>query len=58
MFEFAQDLYDLMGRNTNHITAEQFFDKYIASDQAFMVSDEGDKQYIYLDNFTITIHRV
>ena len=53
---FAQDLYDVLGMNTNHCTQRQFFNKYVEDDNAFMVSDEGrDKQVIYFDNFTITI---
>ena len=52
---FAQDVYDLMGRNTNFITPKQFFEKYVAIDEAFMVSDEGDKQFIFFDDFKITI---
>lgn len=53
--EFAQDIYDVLGMNTNHQTQEGFFDKYVENDNAFMVSDEGDKQVIYFDDFTITI---
>lgn len=53
---FAQDLYDVLGMNTNHCTQQEFFDKYVMDDNAFMVSDEGrDKQVIYFDNLTITI---
>lgn len=55
---FAQDLYDVLGMNTNHCTQKEFFDKYVRDDDAFMVSDEGrDKQVIYFDNYTITIKR-
>ena len=57
LMEFAQDIYDVLGMNTNHCTQEKFFDKYIINDNAFMVSDEGDKQYIYFDDFKITIER-
>lgn len=52
---FAQDVYDVLGMNKNWITQKQFFNKYVADDDAFMVSDEGDKQIIYFDNYTITI---
>lgn len=53
---FAQDLYDVLGMNTNHCTQQEFFDKYVRDDDSFMVSDEGrDKQVIYFDDFTITI---
>ena len=55
--EFAQDIYDVLGMNTHHCTQEKFFDKYVINDNAFMVSDEGDKQYIYFDDFKITIER-
>ena len=27
--EFAQDLYDVLGMNTNDCTQEQFFNKYV-----------------------------
>lgn len=58
LFEFAQDLYDVLGLNSNFCTQEEFFNKYVKFDNAFMVSDEGDKQYILFDNFKITIERV
>ena len=53
--QFAQDVYDVLGMNTNYIKQEEFYDKYVADDNAFMVSDEGDKQVIYFDDYTITI---
>lgn len=55
--EFAQDLYDVLGMNTNHCTQEEFFEKYVRDDKAFMVNDEGDKQLILFDNYTITIKK-
>lgn len=55
---FAQDLYDVLGMNTKFCTQQDFFDKYVEDDNAFMISDEGrDKQVIYFDNYTITIKR-
>lgn len=53
--DFAQDLYDVLGMNTNHCTQREFFNKYVEDDNAFMVSDEGDKQVIFFDDYTITI---
>ena len=53
--DFTQDLYDLMGRNTNLITPRQFFDRYVLDDNAFMVCEEDGKHYILMDDFTITI---
>lgn len=58
LFEFAQDLYDVLGMNSNFCTQEEFFNKYVEFDDAFMVCDEGDKQYVLFDNFKITIERV
>ena len=55
--EFANDLYDVLGMNTNFISQNQFYDRYVKNDNAFMVSDEGDKQVIYFDDFKITIER-
>lgn len=55
---FAEDLYDVMGLNTDHITQLQFFHKYVETDDAFMVSDEGDKQIILMDGYKITITKV
>ena len=49
--EFVNDLYDLLGMNTNFITQRDFFDKYILTDNAFMV--DGNK--IYLDDYTIIV---
>jgi len=54
---FAQDLYDVLGMNTNYCTQRKFFNKYVEGDSAFMVQDEGDKQVISFDNYTITIKR-
>lgn len=51
--EFTQDLYDLMGRNTQFMTPKRFFDKYILSDGAFMV--DADEKRIYLDEFDIVL---
>lgn len=53
--EFAEDIYNVLGMNTNLIKQKQFYDKYVADDNAFMVSDEGDKQVILFDDYTITI---
>lgn len=50
---FAQDLYDLMGKNG--ITQRQFFYKYVATDDAFMVDHFDDAAVIYFDDLTITI---
>ena len=53
--EFANDLYDLMGKNTQFMTQDEFFEKYVENDNAFMVFDNGKKQVIYFDDFTITV---
>lgn len=55
--EFAQDLYDVLGMNKNFCTQKNFFEKYVKDDNAFMVCDEGDKQYILFDDYKITIER-
>ena len=55
LVEFAQDIYEVLGMNTDFITQEQFFEKHVAKDHDFMVIDEGDKQIIDFDNYTITI---
>lgn len=55
--EFAQDLYDVLGMNTDHCTQEQFFNKYVENDNAFMIDSYTDKEVIYFDDFTITIKR-
>ena len=55
---FAQDLYDVLGMNTDHCTQQRFFNRYVMNDNAFMISDEGrNKQVIYFDDYTITIKR-
>ena len=54
--KFAQDLYDVLGMNTDHCTQQQFFDQYVRDDNAFMISDEGrNKQVIYFNSFKITL---
>ena len=53
--EFAQDLYDLMG--INGITQRQFFDKYVATDDAFMVDQLKDEGVIYFDDVVVTVRR-
>lgn len=55
--EFAQDLYDVLGMNTDQCTQKQFFNKYVADDYAFMIDSYTDKEVIYFDDFTITIKR-
>lgn len=54
---FAEDLYNVLGMNKNFCTQKQFFEKYVEDDNAFMVSDEGDKQCILFDDYTITIKK-
>ena len=53
--EFAEDLYDVLGMNTNNCTQEQFFKKYVENDYAFMIDSYTDREVIYFDDFTITI---
>ena len=53
--EFAQDLYDVLGMNTNDCTQEQFFNKYVENDNAFIVVPYADEAIIQFDDFTITI---
>ena len=55
--EFAQDLYDVLGMNTHNCTQEQFFNKYVVSDDAFMIDSYIDEEVIHFDDFTITIKR-
>lgn len=55
--DFAQDLYDVLGMNTDNCTQEQFFNKYVANDDAFMIDSYTDEEIIYFDDFTITIKR-
>ena len=58
LFEFGQDVYDLMGMNTNFINQREFYEKYVRDDDAFMVSVEGNKQVIYFDKFKVTIEAI
>ena len=53
--EFAQDLYDVLGMNTNDCTQEQFFNKYVENDNAFIVVPYAGEAIIHFDDFTITI---
>ena len=54
--EFSQDIYDVLGMNTNHCTQEDFYYRWVETDHAFMVdNDDPDKAYIYFDDFKITI---
>lgn len=55
--EFAQDLYDVLGMNTDHCTQQKFFNRYVENDNAFMIDSYTDKEIIYFDDFTITIKR-
>lgn len=54
--EFANDVHDLMGMNTQFITQRRFFDKWVENDNAFII-DEDDKERptILFDDFTVTI---
>lgn len=54
---FAQDLYDVLGMNTDHCTQREFFGKYVIDDEAFMIDPYKDKAVIYFDDYTITIKR-
>ena len=57
LHEFAQDIYDVLGLNTNSITQEEFFFKYVEKDDAFMADAEMDEAHILFDDFIITIKR-
>lgn len=57
LHEFAQDIYDVLGLNTNSITQKEFFFKYVEKDDAFMVDAEMDEAHILFDDFIITIKR-
>ena len=50
-------MYDVLGMNTDHCTQEQFFNKYVENDNAFMIDSYTDKEVICFDDFTITIKR-
>ena len=52
----GSDLYDLMAMNTDFITQEQFFEKYILQDDSIMC-DYGEDGCICIegDKFKITI---
>ena len=54
---FAQDLYDVLGMNTNFETQRDFFNRYVMDDDAFMIYDEGDKYFIFFDDVKITISK-
>ena len=41
--------------NTNFCTQEQFFDKYVEKDEAFVINQYKDEAVILFDNFIITI---
>lgn len=53
--KFAEDLYNLMGNNSDQMTQHQFYVDHVIDDDAFSIVDEGDKQTIVMDDFTITI---
>lgn len=53
--QFAQDLYDLMGRNG--IKSSTFFNKYVLEDGSFQIDFFENEAEIQLDNITITIKR-
>jgi len=55
--DFANDIYDVLGMNTNHQTQRGFFEKYVEDDTAFMIDEYKDVAYIYFDDFKITIER-
>ena len=48
-------MYDVLGMNTNFLTQEDFYYKYVKSDDAFMVDAYKDHAVIYFDNYKITI---
>lgn len=57
LHEFAQDIYDVLGLNTNNITQEEFFFRYVEEDETFMVDVEKDEVHILFDDFIVTIKR-
>lgn len=52
---FAQDLYDVLGMNTDFCTQQRFFDQYVMDDNSFMIDQYTDRAVIYFDDYTITI---
>ena len=55
--EFANDVYDVMAKNTDNITQEDFYDKYVANDPSFMIDEYKDKKVITFTDYTITIRK-
>lgn len=55
--DFASDLYDVLGMNTEFCTQEAFYNQYVKEDDSFMLDLGRDKSYIHFDDFIITIER-
>lgn len=54
--EFANDLYDLLGKNG--MTQNKFFYKYVEADRSFQLDEEIDRAVIWFDDVKITIERI
>lgn len=56
--DFTSDLYNVLGMNTDHCTQKQFFNRYVATDKAFMMDCDDEEGIIYFDDFKITIEKI
>jgi len=54
---FLTDLYDLLVRNTQYITEEEFFDKYIKNDEDITLdtTENGEYYKIEFEKFNLVV---
>ena len=56
--EFANDLYDVLGMNTNFCTQREFYDKHVRDDRSFQIDEFTDHATIWFDNVKITVEPI
>lgn len=56
--EFANDLYDVLGMNTDFCTQQEFFDEYVRDDNSFQIDEFTDHTTILFDDVKVTIEPI
>ena len=56
--EFANDLYDVLGMNTDFCTQQEFFDEYVRDDNSFQIDEFTDHTTIWFDDVKVTVEPI
>lgn len=56
-YEFSNDVYDVIAKNTDNCTQDEFFNKYVKDNDDFYIDCIEEENVIHFGEFKITIER-